>query len=54
MTEVVLLGNVALRGQLREKLTRHRLDWDPAGMKFTNMAEAGQFLRREYREGWAL
>jgi hypothetical protein len=54
MTEVVLLGNVALRGQLREKLTRHRLDWDPDGFRFTNLAEAEMFLRREYRAGWRL
>ena len=40
LTEVVLLGNVALRGQLRQALTRHRLDWDPAGFRFTNLAEA--------------
>ena len=54
LAETVLLGNVALRLELREKLTRARLDWDPEKFEFTNLAEANQFLRREYREGWTL
>jgi predicted dehydrogenase len=54
LAEVVLLGNVALRPQLREPLTRRRLDWDPAGMKFTSLEQANAFLRREYRVGWTL
>jgi predicted dehydrogenase len=54
LAEVVLLGNVALRSQLRESLTKHRLMWDPEGLKIANLPEANQFLRREYREGWAL
>ena len=54
LAQVVLLGNVALRPQLREKLTRARLQWDGVNMKFTNMPEANEFLRREYRAGWTL
>ena len=54
LTETVLLGNVALRTQLREKLTKVQLAWDPAKFEFTNLPEANQFLRRAYREGWAL
>jgi hypothetical protein len=54
LAESVLLGNVALRVQLREELTRFRLLWDPVGFKFPNLEEANQFLRREYRPGWAL
>jgi len=54
LAEVVLLGNVALRPELREKLTRAKLQWDGVNMKFTNMPEANEFLRREYREGWTL
>lgn len=54
LAEVVLLGNVALRTQLREKLTKHKLLWDPAAFKFTNLDEANRFLKREYREGWTL
>ena len=54
LAEVVLLGNVALRSQLREPLTRHKLMWDPVDLKITNLPEANQFLRREYRQGWTL
>ena len=54
LTEVVLLGNVALRMELRELLTRVRLRWDPKGFRFTNLPEANEFLHRKYREGWSL
>jgi predicted dehydrogenase len=54
LAQVVLLGNVALRPELREKLTRARLQWDGENMKFTNVPEANEFLRREYRQGWTL
>lgn len=52
MTEAVLLGNVALRAQLREDLTRKKLLWDSASLSFTNHEPANQFLGREYRDGW--
>ncbi|MBI4606845.1 MAG: Gfo/Idh/MocA family oxidoreductase [Planctomycetes bacterium] len=54
LAEVVLLGNVALRVQLREKLTRAKLLWDPAGFKVTNLPEANEHLHSPYREGWTL
>lgn len=54
LTEVVLLGNVALRLALREELTKHRLLWDPAALQITNLSKANAYLRREYREGWTL
>ncbi len=54
MTETILLGNVALRSQLREDLTKTNLEWDAAGLSFKNHDAAGQFLRREYREGWGI
>ncbi|MBN1418383.1 MAG: Gfo/Idh/MocA family oxidoreductase [Planctomycetes bacterium] len=54
LAEVVLLGNVALRVQLRERLTRSKLLWDPEALKFTNVPEANEFLHRPYREGWTL
>jgi hypothetical protein len=28
------------------------LHWDPANLKFSNLEEANQFIRREYRPGW--
>jgi len=54
LAEVVLLGNVALRPELREKLNRTKLYWDGPSMKITNLPEANEFLRCSYREGWAL
>ena len=54
LAQVVLLGNVALRVELKEKLIRVKLQWDGENMKFTNMPEANEFLRREYRQGWTL
>jgi predicted dehydrogenase len=47
LTETILLGNVAARagGKLR---------WDGPNLKVTNVSEANQLLRREYREGWTL
>jgi predicted dehydrogenase len=45
LTELVLLGNVALR-------TRRRIRWDPENMRATNAPEAEQYLRGTYRPGW--
>ena len=47
LTEVCLLGNVAVRAQ-------KKLEWDGPNMKITNNKAANQFLHREYRAGWAL
>jgi predicted dehydrogenase len=47
-TEVVLLGNVALR------FPGQRLMWDGANMQVTNVAEANQFVKPQFREGWSL
>ncbi len=54
LAEAVLLGNVALRVQLREDLTLTKLHWDSASLRFTNLDEANKFVRREYRAGWSL
>jgi hypothetical protein len=54
LTEAVLLGNVALRSQLREDLTLMKLLWDGPSLKFSNSEAANKFLRREYRTGWTL
>ncbi|MBW8035300.1 MAG: Gfo/Idh/MocA family oxidoreductase [Planctomycetes bacterium] len=54
LTEVVLLGNVALRMELKEQMCKHKLHWDPQAFKITNLPEANQFLHREYRQGWTL
>jgi predicted dehydrogenase len=47
-TEVVLLGNVALR------FPGQRLMWDGANMQVTNVPEANQFVKPNFREGWSL
>jgi predicted dehydrogenase len=54
LAESVLLGNVALRVQLREELTVCKLEWDSANLKFTNLEDANKFVRSEYRAGWSL
>jgi len=54
LTEAVLLGNVALRLQLREELTTKKLLWDSANLRFTNSDTANEFLKTEYRKGWTL
>jgi predicted dehydrogenase len=46
LTETVLLGTVALRCAGKE------LAWDSARMEVTNAAQANQYLRRTYRNGW--
>jgi predicted dehydrogenase len=54
LAESVLLGNVALRVQLREDLTLTRLLWDSEKLRFTNLEDANKFVRTEYRAGWSL
>ena len=54
LTEVVLLGNVAVRmgQQLYEKGLK--LYYDGPNMKVTNVPEANKYIRSEYREDWTL
>ncbi|MBL9135232.1 MAG: Gfo/Idh/MocA family oxidoreductase [Verrucomicrobiales bacterium] len=47
LTEIILLGNVALR-------TGKKLWWDAPAMKATNTAEADAYLKGEYRAGWEI
>jgi predicted dehydrogenase len=47
LTEIILLGNVALR-------TGKKLWWDGAAMKATNAPEADAFLKEDYRPGWEI
>ncbi|MAF12354.1 oxidoreductase [Candidatus Poribacteria bacterium] len=47
LTETVLLGNVAYR-------VGEKLEWDAANLEATNCPEADRFIRREYRQRWAL
>jgi predicted dehydrogenase len=45
LSEAILLGNVAFR-------VGKAIEWDGANVKATNAAEAEQYIRRQYREGW--
>jgi len=69
LTETVLMGNLALRSYDYKVLKpgkepgwwapydypgRTRLLWDGANMRITNFEKANDFVRRTYREGWAL
>jgi hypothetical protein len=45
LTEIVLLGNVALRAGTA-------IEWDTENSRVTNAPAANQFLSREYRDGW--
>jgi predicted dehydrogenase len=47
LTEIVLLGNIALRTGLA-------LEWDGEQGKFTNYDEANAYLQEPYRDGWSL
>ena len=47
LTELVLLGNVALR-------TRKKIYWDGPNMKATNAPEADKYINPTFREGWSL
>jgi predicted dehydrogenase len=46
LTESVLLGSVASR------FPNTTLQWDAAKLRFTNVSEANQYVRRTYRKGW--
>lgn len=54
LAEVVLLGNITLRPELRNELCLASLCWDPVKMEFPNLPEANEFIRGKYREGWKL
>jgi predicted dehydrogenase len=54
LTETVLLGNIAIRNEIKEKLGGEVMTWDPVKYSFPNMPEADQFLHCEYRTGWTL
>jgi len=47
VSEILCVGNIALR-------TGKTLQWDGPNLQVTNVPEANQHVRREYREGWTL
>lgn len=48
LTESVLLGSVATR------FPKTTLEWNAKSLKFTNLKEANQLIRRAYRKGWEI
>lgn len=48
LTEMVLLGVIAMR------VPNEKLEWNGAKMQFTNNAQANEFVKATYREGWSL
>lgn len=54
LTEVVLMGNIALRVQLREQLLKQKLLWDAEKKEFSNLPEANAFLKKSYRDGFSI
>ncbi len=50
LTETMLLGNIAIRMQKSNTI----LQYDAVNMKISNLEEANQYLRKEYRKGWVL
>jgi predicted dehydrogenase len=48
LAECILLGNVAIRAGAT------KLHWDGPNMKFPNMPDAEQYLRRQYRQPWSM
>ena len=55
LAQVVLMGNIALRPELKqEKYLGTKLLWDADKFEFSNVPEANKYLTKNYREGWAL
>jgi len=54
LTEVVLLGNIALRMGQKMYEQGLKLYYDGPNMKITNLPEANEYIRDRYREGWTL
>jgi hypothetical protein len=47
MTEVILLGNVALR-------TGEKLAWNGEKMKATNCPDAEKYIKPQFHNGWTI
>jgi hypothetical protein len=54
LTEMILLGNVAVRMSLKTQEKGLRLAYDGPNMQITNLPEANEYMQRKYREGWTL
>ena len=68
LTETLLIANLAIRGVDIRKETKSqdgksqivypgrdiKMLWDAENLRVTNLEEANQFIKRDYREGWSL
>jgi predicted dehydrogenase len=54
LTEMILLGNIAVRMSLKTQEKGLRLTYNGPNMRITNLPEANECLHRKYREGWTL
>jgi predicted dehydrogenase len=54
VTATVLMGNVAIRPDMKNIVSRQKLLWDAKKKQFSNSPEANQFLTKEYRKGWEI
>ena len=61
LSEIVLLGNAAIRSSLLKRSARsnvfigkQQLLYDNKNMVITNLDKANQFLTRDYRSGWEI
>lgn len=59
LTETVLFSNLALRSWYLKNSSgkfegRKKILWDAANMKVTNFDDANQFIKRQYRDGYAM
>ena len=55
--EAIALAQAAIRYSRKTFRAEHcapALQWNAQAMEFTNASDANQYLRREYRDGWAL
>ncbi|UCH62002.1 MAG: Gfo/Idh/MocA family oxidoreductase [Fidelibacterota bacterium] len=50
LTEITLLGNLALRAVRAEK----PLEWDAEKLEVTNYSNVNKYVKRKYRKGWLL
>jgi predicted dehydrogenase len=54
LTEMILLGNIAVRMSLKTQEKGLRLAYDGPNMRVTNLPEANEYMQRKYRDGWRL
>ncbi len=54
LTEMILMGNLAIRSFYDGNEGRKKLLWDGKNMQITNYDPANEYVKRIYRDGWSL